>query len=72
MLHIWVRSVDSGPSCGTAIVEEVVDLRELNVRVDDLREMCDAVGVRVDTLPGIFDWSQFFVGPEMDVSIPES
>ena len=48
-----MRSEDSGPSLGILTVGEVVDLREANVCVDDLREMCAAVDVRVDTLPGI-------------------
>ena len=48
-----MRSEDSGRSSGTLTVGEVVDLREDNVVVDDLREMCATVDLRVDTLPGI-------------------
>ena len=55
MLQIWVRNVDSGPSSGITTVGEVVDVREFNVRVDDLCEMRDAVEARVDTLPGILN-----------------
>ena len=55
MLQIWVRNVDSGPSSGITTVGEVVDVREFNVWVDDLREMRDAVEARVDALPGIFE-----------------
>ena len=48
-----MRSEDSGRSSGTLTVGEVVDLREDSVCVDDLREMCATVVLRVDTLPGI-------------------
>lgn len=48
-----MRSEDSGPSSGILTVGEAVDLREASVCVDDLREMCAAVDLRVDTLPGI-------------------
>ena len=53
MLHIWLRSVDSGPSSGIITVGEVVDLREFNVWVEDLRDTREAVETRVDGLPGI-------------------
>ena len=48
-----MRSEDSGPSSGILTVGELSDLREANVCVEDLREMCDTADVRVDTLPGI-------------------
>ena len=57
MLHILTRSAVEAPSSGiTTVGEEMreeVDARELRVGTEDLREIREAVDVRVETRPGI-------------------
>ena len=57
MLHIWDLRVDEAPSSGiTAVgedVREMVDGRELTVRLVDLCGNLETLKARVDTLPGI-------------------
>ena len=57
MIQICTLKLDESPSSGIITVgEDIRDafhLRETNVWLDDLREIRDAVDVRVETLPGM-------------------
>ena len=48
MLLMFALNAVDGPSSGTS-----KDVRAFNARTDDLREIREAVDVRVDTLPGM-------------------